>query len=410
MTTHRELKRMIRERAARTGESYTTARRHVLAKAGRSETSAVPGYPAFGGGLHHESTLLAHLLQHAGHTAPHTGRPYTETTLCGLAGGVGFLYAIFEYRDLPPLLTVVAQHHPQPWVPAALERLGIGFRIEHGRAAAAVRTVERPMHCLVSRADLPWHTDVTALATDPYPVVVAARQGDELLVDDEAPVPRRITADAFLAAWSAFRKGRHQRLLVDPPAATPDLAAAMRSAITTTANHLTGPVLGNAFDVNMGLSGMERLAGQLRDRRGKSGWLRRFAAPDALAFGALRLYECLELQYTAPAATRPLYADFLDEAAKVLGDERLTAAADEFRTSGARWAELAERALAVAGPAGRRLEERVFHQMTGIAPDPGEDDAEAPDPGGHEEFLDGAAELVDEARAAETRAAALMQT
>ena len=46
-------------RAARTGESYSTARRHVLARAGHS------GYRTFGGGQHHESTLLAHLLDQA---------------------------------------------------------------------------------------------------------------------------------------------------------------------------------------------------------------------------------------------------------------------------------------------------------------------------------------------------------
>ncbi|MFG1605221.1 DUF4872 domain-containing protein [Actinoplanes sp. NPDC049265] len=408
MTTQRELKRLIRERAARTGESYTTARRHVLAHAGRSGPSPVPGYPRFGGGLHHESTLLAHLLEQAGHVAPHTGRPYTETTLCGLAGGIGFLYAVFEYRGLPaPLVTVVAQHHPQPWLPAALDRLGIGYRTEHGRAAVALRTVDQPMHCLVSRADLPWNSDVTALAADPYPVVVVARDGGDLLVDDEAPEPRRVPEETFRSAWSAYRKGRNQRILIDPPAGAPDLATAMRAAVTTTARHLTGPVLGNAFDVNMGLSGMARLAAQLRDRRGRSGWTRRFAALGALPFAALRLYECLELRYTAPAATRPLYAGYLDEAATVLGDVRLTEAAVEFRRSGARWAELAEHALAVAGEAGRRIEERLFQQMTGAGPDPEPESGEVP-PADHDEFLVAAADLVDEALAAETRAAALL--
>jgi hypothetical protein len=60
----------------------------------------------------------------------------------------------------------------------------------------------------------------------------------------------------------------------------------------------------------------------------------------------------------------------------------------------------------VAGPEGRRLEERVFRQMTGIPADPGDETpAESADP---EEFLETAADLVDDARAAETRAASLM--
>ena len=40
MTEHKALKKRIRERMSRLGESYTTARRHVLAAAGR--TGALP--------------------------------------------------------------------------------------------------------------------------------------------------------------------------------------------------------------------------------------------------------------------------------------------------------------------------------------------------------------------------------
>jgi hypothetical protein len=248
MTTHRDLKRLVRERAARTGESYTTARRHVMAKAGHSGepvTAAVPGYPRFGGGLHRESTLLAHLLHQAGHLAPHTGEPYSETTLCGLAGGIGFLYAVFEYRDLPPIVTIVAQHHPAPWAPAALGCLSIAFEERHSTSAEAAEAnlqallgAGRPVHCVVDRGGLPWHP-AKALATDPYPVVVAGRRDGHYLLDDEAAQPRELGAGDFRAAWTAHRKGRHQRLVIGPPAGTVDLAAAMRDAISTTVAHLT---------------------------------------------------------------------------------------------------------------------------------------------------------------------------
>jgi hypothetical protein len=57
-----------------------------------------------------------------------------------------------------------------------------------------------------------------------------------------------------------------------PPPSDLDLAAAVRQAIATTIAHLTGPVLGNTFDVNFGFSGMAKLAEQLRDGKGKTGW------------------------------------------------------------------------------------------------------------------------------------------
>jgi hypothetical protein len=61
------------------------------------------------------------------------------------------------------------------------------------------------------------------------------------------------------------------------------------------------------------------------------------------------VHACLEREYTAPSATRPLYADFLDEAAAVLGEGELTRAAALFRVSAGHWAAVAAMALAAAG-------------------------------------------------------------
>ena len=118
MTEHRQLKQLIRDRVARTGESYTTARRHVLARAAREAAPSLPaglveGYDLFGADQHRLSALAAHLLRQAGITAPHTGAPLSEAMVCGLAGGIGFMYAVFEYRGVPPIVTIVAQHHPE---------------------------------------------------------------------------------------------------------------------------------------------------------------------------------------------------------------------------------------------------------------------------------------------------------
>jgi hypothetical protein len=408
MTEHRELKRRIRERAARTGESYTTARRHVLAQAGPAPVAppagVVPGYPGLGGGAHHESTLVAHLLTQAGHVAPHTGEPYSEAMLCGLGGGVGFLYAVFAYAGEPPILTVVAQHHPQPWLPAALDRLRIGYAEKHGGARSA-RTelladldAGRAVYCVVGRPGLPWHADGMGLASDPYPLVVAGRDGDALLVDDRAP--RSIEVDAFVAAWSSYRKGRHHRVTVAAPDGPVDLPAAVRAAIATTVAHLTGPVLGNAFDVNMGFSGMTRLAEQLRDRTTRHGWVRRFAGAER--FALRRLSECLEEQYTAPGATRPLYADFLDEAAGILADDRLTRAATLFRTAAGHWSAVATRAAVAASS--------VAASSDAASSDAASSDAASSDVAGPEVvalFAD-LADLVDAARSAEEAAVGLL--
>jgi hypothetical protein len=357
VTENRQLKQRVRARMARTGETYSTARRHVLGQVrpGRRPAGLVKGYESNGGGPHRISALVARLLTQAGHVAPHTAAPYTDAMVCGLGGGIGFMYAIFEYQGLPPLITIVAQHHPEPWLPAVLGRLGVDAVEGHSTAPAPARAALREaldrdeaVWCVVDRSGLPWHAGADALPTDPYPVVVAGAKGDTVHVDDGGPAPHPVAEGDFVAAWSRHRKGRHHRVTLGRPGGPVDLPAAVRSALATTAAHMTGPVLGNNFDVNFGLSGLARFAEQLRDTRTRSGWSRRFAEPGAFAWALHRLHECLEVEYTAPDATRPLYADFLDEAAGVLGDAGPAEAAALFRESGRSWSRLADLAAETA--------------------------------------------------------------
>jgi Butirosin biosynthesis protein H, N-terminal/Domain of unknown function (DUF4872) len=355
MTERKALKKLVRERMSRTGESYTTARRHVLAKAGSSRPPAgvVSGYDGFGARWHRESALVSHLL----------GNRYSEPMIAGLAGGIGFMYMVFDYEGLPPMLTIVAQHHPEPWASAALGRLGVPVSEEHsGKPVLAVKKLlsaldsGQPVMCTVDRSRLPWHGLEPGFGMDPYRVVVAGRDGDDLLVDDDSVQPNRIGVDAFAEAWSAHKKGRHHMLtLAGPPPADPDLPAAIRAAVATTVAHLTGPVLGNNFDVNFGFSGMAKLSTQLRDQRTKTGWLKRFGAPVPFYHGVRRLYECLELEYTAPGATRPVYAAFLDEAAPLVSGD-LAEVAELFRQSGATWSRLAALALETTSSLGEYAE------------------------------------------------------
>lgn len=333
MTEQRALKKLVRQRMARTGESYTTARRHVLAQAARAEAPAQPSglvYGEFGTDQHHEASLVRHAL----------GGVHDEALVAGLAGGIGFMYFVFEYKDIPPMMTIVAQHHPEPWVPAALDRLGVPWKEQHStkprweRVRAALDE-GRPVFCTVDKSRLPWHGMVPGFGNDPYTVVIAGYDGDTLYVDDESVMPHAIGTEEFGEAWSSHKKGRHQMIVPSgPPSGEPEVAG----AIATTCAHLTGPVLGNSFDVNFGFSGMDKLASQLRDARTKSGWERRFGAAIPFFHGVRRLYECLELEYTSPGATRPLYARFLELA----GHQE---AAGLFGESGRGWERLAALAL-----------------------------------------------------------------
>jgi hypothetical protein len=411
MTEQRRLKQRVRARMTQTGESYTTARRHVLAKGAREEAPPPPAglvYGRFGTDQHHDASLVRNVL---GAEAP------DEAVVAGLAGGIGFMYFVFEYGDTPPLLTIVAQHHPEPWVPAALTRLGVPFTERHSsrprwdRVRAALDD-GCPVLCTVDRTRLPWHGLEPGAGADPYTVAVAGYEGDTLYVDDESAVPHRIGTQEFGAAWSAYRKGRHAMLV---PTGPPTGAPGVEDALATTGAHLTGPVLGNRFDVNFGLSGMEKLAAQLRDARTKTGWERRFGDPVPFFHGMRRLYECLETDHTAPGGTRPLYAEFLEgvdrrEAAELIresgrGWERLAALAAGAGAGLGAYTELCERrmALIMAHGDGAREEVRVLgEEAERLAAE-----SEVPGAESRRELFDEMASLVEECATLERRAVTL---
>ncbi|MFE2147488.1 BtrH N-terminal domain-containing protein [Streptomyces sp. NPDC059456] len=288
-------------------------------------------YEDFGTGRHREASLIRHAL----------GSAHDEELIAGLAGGIGFMYFVFEYAGRAPIATIVAQAHPEPWVQVALRRLHIPYdatratKPRWGRVRAALDGGQ-PAFCVVDRSSLPWHeadADAELTGADPHTVVIAGYDGDDLLIEDGAKAPYRIDREEFGAAWTAHRKGRHQLIVpTGPPEDEPDV----EGAIAATAARLTGPVLGNHFDVNFGFTGMEKLAAQLRDRTAATGWERRFGgSAELFRAGTGRLYACLEEEWTAPGATRPLYADFLDLAGR-------PEAAALLRDSARHWSRLAD--------------------------------------------------------------------
>jgi hypothetical protein len=82
-----------------------------------------------------------------------------------------------------------------------------------------------------------------------------------------------------------------------------------------------------------------------------------------------RLYDCLTFDHSSPGAMRPLYADFLAEAAGVLDDDALRDAADRYGQAGEVWAGIAD--AAIDGPLApyRGMVERRLELLLGGDPD-----------------------------------------
>src|SRR4051812_44500077 len=108
MTPPKHLKQSVPTRMPRTGESYATARRHVI------RDTPPPPDPAtrwhFPGNVP-AATALRVLLAHAGVRAPHTGQPFSEALLFAAAGGVGAGMFSFFYEKAGFASFFVAGRH-----------------------------------------------------------------------------------------------------------------------------------------------------------------------------------------------------------------------------------------------------------------------------------------------------------
>lgn len=304
---------------------------------------------------HRQSALIADALSTAGISSPLTREPFSEAMLAGLAGGIGFMYAVFQYRDLPPICTLVLRYHPHDFVLGMLTRAGLSFGVEQ---TASTRKAHRQ---LLGAAQ----SDSLCLATigigpsAAEEVVVWEADEETVTYSQRAHATETVSADAFSAMRSSNRAARNRLIQVAPPASQYrdgwDAEAAVTDAIEATHTVLTGPVLGHAFDVNFGLSGMERFASALADRRTKSGWLRTFggSATD-LSSGLRRVEACIQREFSAWGGMRPLYADFLSEvvACGVVPTStdagRLGEAAVAYQTLGTEWAALGDAAATAA--------------------------------------------------------------
>ena len=374
MTSQKHLKAAVRARMARTGERYTTARRHLTAEPPAPvPAGVVPGYRTFGGGRHHDSALLTHVLEAAGVTAAHDGQPLDEPMVTGLAGGIGFMYFTFSYAGHLPTMTIVPQIHPRPFLLGALERAGLGHRVvETTSAAKASRELDAALDagrapvCTVDRpglGDQIWADTIPG--AEPYDVVVVGRRGDVLLVDDERLAPVEVPVDVFAAARAAHRKSRHRMVVVDPATAPVDLAPAVRTSLGVTVHDLTEDVMPNNFAGNFGLRGLAKWADALADRRSKTGWARLFDSGPAFGHALRRLYDCLTFDHSSPGAMRPLYADFLTAASGLLDDAAVREAADLYEQAGGLWSDLADAAVAGSLAPYRSLVERRLELLLG---------------------------------------------
>lgn len=297
------------------------------------------------GSLHWETGSFYGALAYLGVRAPHTGEPFSEAMLLGLGRGIGCMYFAFEYEGLEPHFFFSTRQVRVGGDTASdlCRRLGLeADTLETADPAAAQEYLERslaagrPVILWADRARLPWGWAPTPAGPWLAPILVYGLEGAMAQIADRARVPLACTLDELTAAWGAPPKMRYKALTLGAPASLPDLRGATAESIRTCMEGFSkGP------NAHFGLAALDKWASLMTDQQDPKGWPRLFGTEPLLYANLVRAYMYIELEGTGGGAARPLYADFLAEAADLLGMPDLRGPAAQFRECGARWTRLA---------------------------------------------------------------------
>ena len=367
MTRQKHLKQLVRARMAKTGERYATARRHIIREAPSAGASTARASHLTGNAP--ATTALRVLLTDAGVRAPHTDQPFTEAMLFGIAGGVGIGVFSFLYEKANFASFYVAGRNDWAddvrYLTRAAERLGAKPAIVEGvkpSAQAIAASVAAGQPCIVwlDAAGLPYKAMPAMFSGMASHVVVlyalddamkTARIGD--LSDEAIEIP----SDVLAAARARIKKDRNRVMTVRAGAAIPPLGTLVRAGLEACRDGLLGANAVGGSTTNFSLDALRVWADRLHGSRDKDSWERVFTPGARLWRGLTSINEYIEHYGTGGGLCRPLFAEFLAEAAAALGSASLRALGEQYAELGRAWSDLADAALPDTVPAMREAKE-----------------------------------------------------
>lgn len=351
MTSNASFKRQVRERMARTGERYTTARAQLLAARATAGPPSVSGLLSEWrrtGGVQPDVAATANALAHVG-VAGLTGGAFDEVDALGLAGGIGFLYGVFVWEGYGPTLTLTTRTDsmPQATIDQILARAGVRHRVETTTSRAkAARTLDgaldrdRPCLVLLDESYLPMHDAVVDGLGNPRFVGIVGRDaGGRLLVDDQSPSVVAVDGEAIADGRAAVASAKHRMVSIEQAVADHDVRAATLDALRRTVVGYDQPPA-RPFASNVGSAGLATWATALRST-GTRSWSTLFDEPVLRRRAFDRTAACIDEDLAAPGGGRGMWAVFLDRAAGLLGIPDLAAIATAARASEHHWIDVA---------------------------------------------------------------------
>lgn len=302
-------------------------------------------YDTFGG-VHAETAAIKNVLAYHGVKAPHTGQPFTEAMLLGIGGGLGAGYILWEFEKYEYASLVLGFRYRWNYSVAFLQNLAsrLGAKTEVLETAGRKKAVEHLTQALENgQPPLVWVDLGETAYYHHYLLSVLVVFGfdpeaGEALLDNRAQKPYRLPLDALAAARDKVPSYRNRVMVVEPSGSC-DLEAVVTAGIQDCIDYL------GAKSTSFALPTLRKWARLMTDANHKKGWPNVFKDRRGLYATLRSIYEGVRHAGTGGDGLRGLYADFLDEAAPILGNGRMATASAAYRALGIKWMELAEAAL-----------------------------------------------------------------
>ncbi|MCI0692360.1 BtrH N-terminal domain-containing protein [candidate division KSB1 bacterium] len=290
------------------------------------------------GGKHPETATFKNALAALGVKAPHTGKPFTEAMLLGIAGGLGIGYILWEFKKHASAILVMAfqnkWNYPVKFTGNLCNRLGIKpvFKETGGTAAAEKHLREAldsgtPAIAWVDQFHLPYMYlpetyngcmgwIVTAYGID--------KTEKKVLIDDHGKKPLTLSPDEFAKARARIPSYKNRLLLLEAPQAI-DLENAIIEGIRDCVNYL------GAKSDTFALPAIAKWAKLMTDTKNPKGWPVVFKKKNGLYSTLTSIYEGIMLKDGDGDGLRAMYAGFLSEASAVFSTLRLKEIAAQYK-------------------------------------------------------------------------------
>lgn len=302
------------------------------------------------GGCHNVTAALSNVLAAKGVKSPHDDKPFSEHMLLGIGGGLGAGYILWEFKQHESATIVLGfrnrWNYNVDFLTNLCNRIGINPTIHEtsGKKTAAdyLQTVldsGEPCLAWVDKAHLPYqHLPEALKGYNSHTVGIHGQKDGQIVVDDLAAGPFMVLPEDFAAARGRIPSDKNRLMLVDTPSRI-DLKAAVSAGIQDCLEHL------GRDSESFSLPVYKKWAKLITDRRNKKGWHVVFKERKGLYSTLRSIYEGIEHDSTEGYALREMYADFLEDASKILDNPALMRAAAQYHHAARAWDNLAEAAL-----------------------------------------------------------------